>query len=283
MNTEVETQLVSVERLSEYTTLEQEADYRIPHAKPDDEWPFNGNIVFKNVKIRYRAGLELVLRGITCTLQGHEKVGVCGRTGAGKSSLMLALFRLVELADGQIFIDDIDISKIGLEDLRKNLSIIPQDPTLFAGTIRTNLDPFSAYTDLQLWQALENVHLRRFVEGLEGGMASPVSEGGENLSVGQRQLMCLGRALLKKTKILVMDEATAAVDFETDSLIQKTIREQFAGVTVLTIAHRINTIMDYDKILVLDRGLMVEFDSPENLLKDKNGVFYSLVHESGKQ
>jgi len=127
------------------------------------------------------------------------------------------------------------------------------------------------------------VHLRRFVEGLEGGMASPVSEGGENLSVGQRQLMCLGRALLKKTKILVMDEATAAVDFETDSLIQKTIREQFAGVTVLTIAHRINTIMDYDKILVLDRGLMVEFDSPENLLKDKNGVFYSLVHESGKQ
>jgi len=194
---------------------------------------------------------------------------------------MLALFRIVELAGGKILIDGIDIARIGLDDLRSKLSIIPQDPTLFTGTIRSNMDPFNQHTDLDIWNSLQSVHLRDVIHALPEKLDSPVTEFGENFSVGQRQLMCLRRALLRRAKVLIMDEATAAVDFETDSLIQKTIRQEFVEVTVLTIAHRINTILDYDRILVLDKGKVAEFDSPANLMKDSNSIFFSMIHKSG--
>jgi len=190
----------------------------------------------------------------------------------------LALFRLVEAAEGSIVIDDYDISKIGLFDLRSKLSIIPQDPILFTGTVRSNLDPFGESTDNEIWDAVKKVHLYDAISKLDGQLDGAVAEGGENFSVGQRQLLCLARALLRKAKILVMDEATSNVDIETDALIQKTIREEFADRTVLTIAHRINTILDNDKIMVLSKGVVLEFDSPKNLLEDKNSQFYSMVN-----
>jgi len=281
MATEAETQMISVERVLQFTQLPSEGPTVIPDNRPPPNWPSKGIVEFKDVQLRYREGLDLVLRGISFSMQSKEKIGVVGRTGAGKSSLMLALFRLVELAGGKIIIDGVDIARIGLDDLRTKLSIIPQDPTLFTGTIRTNLDPFHEHSDLDVWNVLQSVHLNEVVESLPNKLESPVTEFGENFSVGQRQLMCLGRALLRKAKILIMDEATAAVDFETDALIQKTIREQFGDVTVLTIAHRINTIMDYDRILVLDRGRVAEFDTPSALTKNSQSIFSSMINKSG--
>ena len=199
--------------------------------------------------------------------------------GAVKSSLTVALFRIIESAHGAILIDGLDIATIGLSDLRSRLTIIPQDPVLFSGTLRINLDPFDSHTDDEIWIALQTAHLSEFVEGLVERLEYPVAEGGENLSVGQRQLVCLARALLRKTKILVLDEATAAVDMETDDFIQKTIRKEFADCTVITIAHRLNTIMDYDRIMVLDAGRIVEFDTPNKLLNEK-GVFYGMARDA---
>lgn len=280
MSSETETQLVSVERVIQYLDIAVEAPPLIPHTAPPPDWPREGAITMSHLKLRYRPGLDLVLRGIDCEIKPREKIGVVGRTGAGKSSLMLALFRLVEPAEGTITIDGVDIHKLGLDTLRSRLSIIPQDPTLFTGTIRSNLDPFDQFPEEDLWYALNKVHLKSAVEAM-GGLDAAVAEYGENLSVGQRQLMCLGRALLRRAKVLVMDEATAAVDYETDALIQRTIREEFVNVTVLTIAHRIQTIIDYDRILVLDQGLIAEFGPPAELLADSGGIFYSLLHSSG--
>ena len=208
-------------------------------------------------------------------------MGIVGRTGAGKSSLTLSLFRIIEAAGGKITIDGVDISQIGLHHLRSKLTIIPQEPVLFSGTLRMNLDPFDAYTDYQLFEALKLAHLNTFVEGLKDGLQYAVAEGGENLSVGQRQLVCLARALLRKTKILILDEATAAVDLETDELIQATIRKEFASSTVITIAHRLNTILDYTKILVLSQGQVAELDSPQNLLANKVSIFYDMCKDAG--
>jgi len=182
---------------------------------------------------------------------------------------------------GDIKIDGRSISKMGLHDLRSKLTIIPQDPVLFSGSLRMNLDPFSSFSDQQVWAALEQAHLKTFVTELEAGLEHEVQEGGENLSVGQRQLVCLARALLRKTKVLILDEATAAVDLETDDLIQATIRKEFAGSSVLTIAHRLNTIMDYDRIMVLDKGELKEYDSPGNLLKKDESIFYGMVKDAG--
>jgi len=280
MSTEAETQLVSVERVMQYAKIDTEAPASILQTLPPRTWPQDGAIEFKNLTLRYRPDLDLVLRGITISIMPQEKVGVVGRTGAGKSSLMLALFRLVEAEGGSVEIDGINIATLGLDTLRSRLSIIPQDPTLFTGTIRSNLDPFDKYTDDEIWYALDKVHLKDYVLSMNG-LETLVAEYGENLSVGQRQLMCLGRALLKRSKILVMDEATAAVDYETDRLIQKTIREEFVEVTVLTIAHRIQTIVDYNRVLVLDQGRVAEFDAPSVLLQDSNSMFYSMVHASG--
>lgn len=202
-----------------------------------------------------------------------------GRTGAGKSSLMMALFRVIEPTKGTITIDGVDVSTIGLHTLRKNITIIPQDPVLFSGTLRVNLDPFVEESDEAIWDALEHAHLKGFVRGLEAGLNYEVAEGGENLSVGQRQLICLARALLRKSKILVLDEATAAVDLETDELIQNTIRTEFNGYTVLTIAHRLNTIIDYDRIMVLDKGEVTEFDTPQHLLANHQSAFYLMAKD----
>lgn len=222
-----------------------------------------------------------MLRGISFSAMSQEKIGIVGRTGAGKSSLTLALFRIIEAAGGKIVIDGVDISEIGLHSLRSRLTIIPQDPVLFSGSLRMNIDPFNSYPDDSIWMSLEQSHLKTFVKGLTDGLEFKVTEGGENLSVGQRQLVCLARALLRKTKVLILDEATAQIDIETDELIQKTIRSQFDDCTILTIAHRLNTIMDSDRIIVLDQGIIAEFDSPSNLLANTNSIFYGMAKNSG--
>ncbi|KAL8573178.1 hypothetical protein ACOMHN_036163 [Nucella lapillus] len=281
MTCELETNVVAVERVKEYTETPTEADWEIPGNKPEAAWPQNGVIKFKDYQTRYREGLDLVLRGISCSVNPGEKIGIVGRTGAGKSSLTLALFRIIEAAGGEITIDDINISDIGLHDLRSKLTIIPQDPVVFSGTLRMNLDPFDSHSDENLWQALDHAHLKAFVQGLTAGLHHLCTEGGENLSVGQRQLLCLARALLRKTKVLILDEATAAVDLETDDLIQATIRTEFADCTVLTIAHRLHTIMDYTRIMVLDAGQIAEFDDPQTLLQNPDSIFYGMAKDAG--
>lgn len=195
--------------------------------------------------------------------------------------MTLALFRIIEAAEGQIIIDDINIAEIGLHSLRSQLTIIPQDPVLFSGSLRMNIDPFKTYTDDEIWIALEQSHLKMFVKGLTEGLDYTIAESGENLSVGQRQLVCLARALLRKTKVLILDEATAAIDIETDELIQKTIRTQFNDCTILTIAHRLNTIMDSDRVIVLDQGQIAEYDTPKELLDNKDSIFYGMAKDSG--
>uniref|UniRef100_A0AAG5CWE8 ABC-type glutathione-S-conjugate transporter n=1 Tax=Anopheles atroparvus TaxID=41427 RepID=A0AAG5CWE8_ANOAO len=279
MTAEVETNIVAIERLEEYTVLPREAEWT--KGTVDKAWPAEGKVEFKDYQIRYRDGLDLVIRGISLNVRGGEKIGIVGRTGAGKSSLTLGLFRIVEAAGGAIIIDGLDISSMGLHQLRSRLTIIPQDPVLFSGTLRMNVDPFNNFSDDQVWKALELSHLKAFVKGLPAGLAHEIAENGENLSVGQRQLVCLARAILRKTKVLILDEATAAVDLETDDLIQKTIRTEFADCTILTIAHRLNTILDSDRVLVLDKGLVAECDSPQNLLANKESLFYGMAKNAG--
>ncbi|KAJ9087834.1 hypothetical protein DSO57_1029153 [Entomophthora muscae] len=293
---DIETNIVAMERIQEYIELPSEAPYeaiscselpmnsaeqaqRVASAPID--WPSKGSVEFQNYSTRYRPGLDLILKGLSIEINPGEKVGIVGRTGAGKSSLTLALFRIIEAAQGSILVDGIDISTLGLFDLRSRISIIPQDPVVFGGTVRDNLDPFGSLSDDQLWRALEHANLKDYVLGLEGKLDASVAHGGENFSVGQRQLICLARALLRKSSILVLDEATAAIDFQTDNLIQATIREAFGHCTVFTIAHRTNTVMDGDKILVLDQGQVKEYDSPSSLLSQTDSLFYGLAKEAG--
>lgn len=304
---EVETQAVGLERLIEYGNLPSEAELVIEDNRPPEQWPEHGGIEFNNYSTRYRAELDPVLIDISLKIRPGEKVGIVGRTGAGKSSLTLALFRLIEPYGGNITIDLINTSEIGLFDLRGKLNIIPQDAAAFEGTVRENLDPFQGYSDDRLWEVLELAHLKDHVEamktelkadknntrntgqsGLEPttsetqvGLSAKISEGGSNLSAGQKQLMCLARALLKKSQVLVLDEATAAVDVQTDKIIQETIRAEFKEKTILTIAHRLDTIMDSDRVLVLDKDRVKEFDSPASLLADTSSEFYSLCKEGG--
>uniref|UniRef100_A0A674BQ19 ATP binding cassette subfamily C member 2 n=1 Tax=Salmo trutta TaxID=8032 RepID=A0A674BQ19_SALTR len=279
MTSELETNIVAVERVSEYTEMENEADW-VSEIRPPEKWPEAGRLRFENFKVRYRPELDLVLHGITCDIDSTEKIGIVGRTGAGKSSLTNCLFRIIEAAEGRILIDGTDIATLGLHDLRSRLTIIPQDPVLFSGTLRMNLDPFETFSDEEIWRILELSHLKEYVGGLQEGLTHEVSEGGENLSIGQRQLLCLARALLRKSRILILDEATAAVDLETDNLIQKTIRREFSHCTVLTIAHRLHSILDSSRVMVLDAGKIVEFDSPSTLF-NKQGHFYSMARDAG--
>uniref|UniRef100_A0A673C9S6 ABC-type glutathione-S-conjugate transporter n=1 Tax=Sphaeramia orbicularis TaxID=375764 RepID=A0A673C9S6_9TELE len=275
--TDVENNIVSVERVNEYADT---ASWSVEGSSLPLAWPQQGTIEFQDYGLQYRKGLELALKGITLQIHEREKVGIVGRTGAGKSSLALGIFRILEAAKGKIFIDGVNIADIGLHDLRSRITIIPQDPVLFSGSLRMNLDPFDTYTDEEVWSSLELAHLKNFVSNLPNKLNYECSEGGENLSLGQRQLVCLARALLRKTKILVLDEATAAVDLETDTLIQSTIRTQFEDCTVLTIAHRLNTIMDYTRVIVMDRGHISEMDSPANLIAQR-GQFYRMCREAG--
>lgn len=277
-----ESNIVSIERITEYINLPSEAAWT---SKDDliisENWPESGNICFENYGTRYRPGLDLALNNINIIIKNQEKIGVVGRSGAGKSSLSLALFRLIEAANGRIYIDGVDISKLGLQTLRSRITIIPQDPILFFGTFRFNLDPFEKKSDEQLWNVLELVNMKQYVVNLQQGLDHVITDGGGNLSLGQRQLICLARALLRKTNILILDEATASVDFETDILIQQTIRTHFANCTVITIAHRLNTILDSDRVLVIDSGKVAEFNSPKTLIEDRKSLFHFMAKDSG--
>ncbi|KAG0223089.1 Canalicular multispecific organic anion transporter 2 [Actinomortierella wolfii] len=317
---DIQNAMTNLERIYEYSEKPTEAPAETAQCLPEG-WPQAGAIEFRNYSTRYRLGLDLVLRNISFEVQAGEKIGIVGRTGAGKSSLTLALFRIVEAANsywarvsdpqmdrssvmnqsaifglpsgndegdegnmdgGAIVIDGVDISTLGLNDLRQHLSIIPQEPTLFAGTLRENLDPFQEKQDVDLWRALERAHLKSHFAALPGGLNFEVAQNGENFSVGQRSLLCLARALLRNSRILVLDEATSSVDMETDELIQQTIRSEFKDRTILTIAHRIKTVMDYDKILVLEKGRVCEYDAPKALLQNRDSLFYSLAKQAGE-
>uniref|UniRef100_A0A8C4XUZ6 ABC-type glutathione-S-conjugate transporter n=1 Tax=Falco tinnunculus TaxID=100819 RepID=A0A8C4XUZ6_FALTI len=278
--TEIENNIVSVERVREYWRTPKEAPWTQNGKLQDQVWLTEGRIEFRNYSLRYRPNLELALKHINLTINGQEKIGITGRTGAGKSTLAVGLLRLVEAAEGAILIDGLDIAQLGLHDLRTKITVIPQDPVLFSGSLRMNLDPLNQYTDADIWTALELTQLKSFVADLPDQLEYQCADQGENLSTGQKQLVCLARAVLRKAKILILDEATAAIDLETDLQIQSTLRTQFKDSTVLTIAHRINTIMDCDRILVLEDGRIAEFDTLEHLIAQK-GLFYSLMEESG--
>ncbi|KFQ32034.1 Multidrug resistance-associated protein 1, partial [Mesitornis unicolor] len=277
--TEIENNIVSVERVREYLRTPKEAPWSLNGKLQGKVWLTEGRIEFRNYSLRYRPNLELALKHINLTINGQEKIGITGRTGAGKSTLAVGLLRLVEAAEGAILIDGLDIAQLGLHDLRNKITVIPQEPVLFSGSLRMNLDPLNQYTDADIWTALELAQLKNFVADLPDQLEYKCTDRGENLSTGQKQLVCLARALLQKAKILVLDEATAAVDLETDLQIQSTLRTQFKDSTVLTIAHRINTIMDCDRILVLENGRIAEFDTLEHLIAQK-GLFYRLMEES---
>ncbi|KAJ3095209.1 hypothetical protein HDU96_001277 [Phlyctochytrium bullatum] len=302
----LEMTLNAVERVGEYLAIEQEAPAMIEASRPPSDWPSAGAISVKNLELRYAPDLDLVLKDVSVEIPGGSKVGIVGRTGAGKSSFTLGLFRIVEPSGGTVSIDGINLAHIGLRDLRSNLTIIPQDPVLFAGTIRSNIDPFGEFDDARIWSCLERVHILETIQKapstdmaslssgdaiaknrLDGASAltldSVVAEGGSNFSQGQRQLLCLARALLKSNKVAVFDEATASVDNETDAKIQETIRGPgFKNVTVLAIAHRLRTVADYDLILVLDKGQVAQYGTPYELIQQEGGIFRGMCEESGE-
>ncbi|KAL9237368.1 hypothetical protein vseg_011925 [Gypsophila vaccaria] len=271
--------IVSVERLNQYMHLPSEAPEVIEHSRPPKNWPTVGKVEICDLQIRYREGAPLVLRGISCVFEGGDRIGIVGRTGSGKTTLIGALFRLVEPTQGKIIVDGIDISLIGLHDLRSRFGIIPQDPTLFNGTVRFNLDPLCQHTDEELWEVLGKCQLHESVRERTQGLDSSVLEDGSNWSMGQRQLFCLGRALLRRSRVLVLDEATASVDNATDMILQKTIRTEFADCTVITVAHRIPTVMDCSKVLAISDGKLVEYDEPMKLIKKEGSLFGQLVNE----
>jgi len=283
---ELESQMVSVERIDEYTRLpsEEETGAMAVHGvveEPPPEWPSQGGLRFEKLQMRYRPELPLVLNGISFEVQPGHKVGICGRTGSGKSSLLVALWRLCEPAAGSIWLDGIDISTISLKRLRSSITCIPQDPVLFSGTIRYNLDPFNEYTDEKLWYVLEHVKCKDFISKQGLGLDAPVEEFGGNYSAGQRQMLCLARAMLRDTKVVCLDEATASVDTETDDNMQKVIATEFVNCTILTIAHRINTIIENHQVVCLQAGNLVAMDSPSAMLADPNSIFSQLVAETG--
>ncbi|GAB2265123.1 Multidrug resistance-associated protein 7 [Dionaea muscipula] len=275
--------IISVERLHQYMHIPSEAPEVIDGNRPPQNWPAVGKVEIQDLQIRYRPDTPLVLRGISCTFQGGDKIGIVGRTGSGKTTLIGALFRLVEPAGGRIIVDGVDICSIGLHDLRSRCGIIPQDPTLFNGTVRYNLDPLSQHTDLEIQEVLEKCQLREAVQEKVKGLDSLVVEDGSNWSMGQRQLFCLGRALLRRSKILVLDEATASIDNATDTILQKTIRTEFADSTVITVAHRIPTVMDCTMVLAISDGKLVEYDEPMKLMKKEGSLFGKLVKEYWSQ
>jgi len=282
-STELEVNMNSVERMIEYEGVESEAPHVVEGHRPPAGWPSRGAITAEQLTVKYRADLPPVLKGISFSINAAEKVGIAGRTGCGKSTMMMTLYRLVEPCGGSLRIDGQDVLSMGLRDLRSRLALVPQDPVIFSGTIRTNLDPFDDYTDEQLWGTLSKVSMAEVVRQMGAGLTASVDEGGQNLSVGQRQLLGMARALLRNARILVLDEATSNVDNSTDLLIQKTLREAFADCTVLTIAHRLHTIMNSDRIMVLDSGNIMEFKPPAALLEDRSSYFSRLVEEATKQ
>ncbi|GAA0181640.1 ATP-binding cassette [Lithospermum erythrorhizon] len=271
--------IISVERIHQYMHIQSEAPEIIEEKRPPVNWPTMGRVDIQDLQIKYRADAPLVLRGISCTFEAGHKIGIVGRTGSGKTTLIGALFRLVEPVGGRIIVDGVDISTVGLHDLRSRFGIIPQDPTLFTGTVRYNLDPLGQNSDQEIWEVLGKCQLREAVQDKEEGLDSLVVEDGSNWSMGQRQLFCLGRALLRRSRILVLDEATASIDNATDMILQKTIRTEFVDCTVITVAHRIPTVMDCTKVLAISDGKLMEYDEPAKLMKNDGSLFARLVNE----
>uniref|UniRef100_G1NYX0 ATP binding cassette subfamily C member 12 n=1 Tax=Myotis lucifugus TaxID=59463 RepID=G1NYX0_MYOLU len=281
--TETQAKFTSVELLRAYiSTCAPESAQPLPAGPCPRDWPSRGEITFRDYRMRYRDGTPLVLDGLNLHIRSGQTVGIVGRTGSGKSSLGMALFRLVEPAGGTILIDGVDICSVGLEDLRTRLTAIPQDPVLFVGTVRFNLDPFERHTDEILWQVLERTFMRDTIMRLPDGLQAEVMENGENFSVGERQLLCMARALLRHSKIILLDEATASMDSKTDSLVQNTIKDAFKDCTVLTIAHRLNTVLNCDLVLVMENGKVVEFDKPEVLAEKPDSAFAMLLAAENK-
>jgi len=272
---QTENYMTSAERVITYTKLPSEPAYSRTSLPPPD-WPDKGAIKIQDMSLAYLKGGKLVLKDINFEVMAKEKIGIVGRTGAGKSSLVAALFRMPD-PQGKVLIDGVDLGKIDIQTARRSMAVITQDPVLFASSLRKNLDPFEKFSDQQIWTALEEVQLKNTIQNTKGGLDFTIAECGSSLSVGERQLLCLARALLQNTKILIMDEATANVDYKTDQMIQKVIGLKFQDCTVLTIAHRLNTIMDYDKVLVMDEGHVVEYDTPQVLASKQSGVFSSLL------
>ncbi|KAI8803261.1 P-loop containing nucleoside triphosphate hydrolase protein [Cladochytrium replicatum] len=279
---DVQAQMSSVSQLVFYAGVKSEAPMEIPETKPPPTWPELGLIEFKNVRLRYHPLGVDVLKDVNFSIRPSEKIGIVGRTGSGKSTLLVSLLRIVELAEGEILIDGVDVSKLGLQDLRTKIAIIPQEPVLFVGTIRSNLDPFNRSNDERIWKALDAVNLGTTIRNMPGKLDSAVIENGANFSVGQRQCFCIARAILANTSVLVLDEATAAIDMATDELIQNAIKANFSELTVLTIAHRLNTIIESDKVLVMDAGCVQEFDEPIKLLEKPDGSFRKLIDQTGE-
>ncbi|KAI3956943.1 hypothetical protein MKX01_000977 [Papaver californicum] len=276
----IERDIISVERILQYTCIPSEAPLVVEAHRPASDWPSRGKVTVHKLKIRYAPHFPLILDRVTCTFCGGMKTGIVGRTGSGKSTLVQTLFCIVEASAGKILIDGIDVSLVGLHDLRSRLSIIPQDPTMLGGTVQSNLDPLEEYTDDQIWEALDKCKLGDEVRKKVKKLDSPVAENGENWSMGQRQLVCLTRVLLKKSKILVLDEATSSVDTATDTLMQETLRQHFSDSTVIIIAHRITSVLNSDAVLVLDKVSQVgEYGSPKKLLENKSSWFAKLVAE----
>lgn len=269
--------MTGVERLVVYKHVPSEAAFHI-EPKPAVSWP-RGNIEFCNVVARYRPGLPVVIRDISFKIEQGERVGICGRTGSGKSTVGLLLFRIIEIESGQILIDGMDTKNIGLRDLRQRIAMIPQDPVLFRMSVRQNIDPFSQYSDERIWACLRMVCMEEAINELPESLAYQCSEGGANFSLGQMQLLCIARALLQEPGLVMMDEATANVDIKSDEIIQRAIRTNFAAATMLTIAHRISTIIDSNKVAVFEAGELKEFGTPHELVR-KGGLFQAFVTEA---
>ena len=278
--TSYESSMIEYERCLGYTTILSEAPLKMDIDDSLGNWPSNGKIEFINYSVKYRPDTEIVLKNISCLIKGKEKVGIVGRTGSGKSTITLCLFRILEAVEGKILIDDVDISTIGLDKLRSNLTIIPQDPALMEGTLRYNIDPLNKSNAFDILKVMKSIGFDYIVKRNNLGLNQEIAEGGSNLSVGEKQLICITRAILRKSKIIVMDEATASIDYKTEELIQKAINEILDSSTFITIAHRIKTILNYDRIIVLDKGQIVDFDTPDNLINNKNGLFYELYSKS---
>ena len=274
--------MVAVERIHEYAELPSEAPFTLDD-DIDENWPANASIKAKDLTVRYRLDLPVCLDGLSFTIEAAERVGVVGRTGSGKSSLVQAMLRLLEAETGCIEVDGVDISSIGLRRLRESIAVIPQSPVLFGRcTIRDNLDPFQRYGDDAIWDALKSVQIDKVVGSLPLKLNTAVAEGGQNFSVGQRQLLCLARAVLLRCNIIILDEPSASVDSKTDQLLQTTLRERFSGATIISIAHRLDTVIEYDKIMLLSDGRLLEFGSPSDLLSNEHGQFLSLVKSTGE-